>query len=177
MEGGEWYFSFWLFRPSKVKSISWEKLWRSKRISCKTFHSPHNTFSGFPETRSISWQRFFWPSMHMMCGLEERIKAPASRWATYRQVFILDYKLYFLVSWISLPSVCSIYSALVWTWSRRSWSRRCRPPRPSRTSGPFASWPAWPPSLPPPLLSWPVCRPGGAGAVLQAALSVTQLFI
>ena len=124
-----------------MKSISREKLWRSKRPSRKTFHSPHHTFSGFPETCSIAWWRVFWPSMHMRWGLEERIKAPTSWRAPCRQVFILHSKLYFLVGFDFFTIGCSICSALVWTWTRRSWSRRCRPPRPSRTLAPSLSHP------------------------------------
>ena len=80
----------------KVKSVKWEKCWSGKRPVRLTFHNPLLCFYGFPWTPSIPVWRIFWPSMHMMWQLEERITDPASLRAGCRKVFVFSLQCVFL---------------------------------------------------------------------------------
>ena len=60
-------------------------------------------------------------------------------------------------------------SVPVWAWTKRSWSGRCRPSRPSRTSTPVSLGRAWLSSLPPLLFNWPhPASPLGLGGLSVA---------
>ena len=190
-----------------MKSVKWEKCWSGSRPVRLTFHNLLLCSYGFPWTPSIAVWRVFWPSMHTMWQLEERITDPASLRAGCRKVFLLHSDVYFspvlhfsvvlyLFNFVvnmdyrspvfeSVGDHCvlctgeesGLYQARnwqppgiilageevggvrcsvpVWAWTKRSWSGRCRPSRPSRTSTPVSLWPAWLSSLPPLLSSWP----------------------
>ena len=80
--------------------------------------------------------------------------------------------------WISLDSRVFLYhrvvyfSASVWTWTRRSWHRSCRPTRLSRTSATVSSWSAWLSSPPAPSYSRPSpASPLGSAGLLVASPS------
>ena len=83
------------FYISKVKSVKWEKCWSGRCPIRVTFHNPLLCFNGFPWTPSIAVWRVFWPSMHMMWQLGERITDPASLRAGCRKVFLLHSDVYF----------------------------------------------------------------------------------
>ena len=114
-----------LASPIQNTVVQWKEL-QGKRCGS---HKRHVNMQGLLICKSPQMEacEYVWGT------LSTRITAPASRRAPCRQVIIFHSKLYFLMCWISLPSVCSISSPLVWTWSKSSWSRRCRRPRLSRT--------------------------------------------
>ena len=75
--------------------MKWEKCWSGNRPVRLTFHNLLLCSYGFPWTPSIAVWRVFWPSMHMMWQLEERITDPASLRAGCRKVFLLHCDVYF----------------------------------------------------------------------------------